>query len=114
MKEIFLRYKELILEMGASLLLVLGGALWSWLTLRGIKEPLIIHFSSYTGINQIGSLSDLLAISVTAAIIIFLNAAVGWELEHRHKPLARMVGLTTLFLAALLFIGFVAIISVNS
>lgn len=114
MKEAFLRYKEIILEFTLSALFVSGGAVWAYFALRGIKEPLILHFSSYTGINQIGTLSNLLGVAWTGAVIVALNAMIASALELRHKPLARAVGLTTIFLSALLFIGFVAIISVNS
>lgn len=109
-----MRHKELVSELGGSAILILASGLWAYFALRGIKEPLILHFSSYTGINQIGTLGNLLGVSVTGLVLIIINTLIVREVEVRDKALARIIGLSTLFFSVLIFIGFAAIISVNS
>ncbi len=113
-REFLIRYKEILLEFAWSAVFVLGGTAWTYFGLRGVREPLILHFSSYTGINQIGGLGNLLAVCGTAALLVAGNCFLAAALEERRPVWARVVGLSTLFFSVLLFIGLAAIISVNS
>ena len=96
-----------------SLLFVLGGWLWAYLTLRKIAEPLILHFNSISGITQIGNLRDIANIAVLGLITIFVDFWLAIELEERDRFLGKLLAAGGLFLSILIFIGFAAIIGVN-
>lgn len=106
--------QELWTVFAASELPLLGAGIWAYRVLRNEHVPLILHFSPYTGINQIGSLRDLLAVLATGMILVGMNTVLAFVLVKRDPVLARLVALTTLLIALLLFIGFLAIMSVNS
>jgi uncharacterized membrane protein len=106
--------QELWSVFGASEMLIIAAAVWAYEALHGIHEPLILHFSSYTGINQIGTLSDLLGVAATAAVLMGVNTVLMSLLVKREGTLFRFLALSTLFIAVLIFIAFMAIISVNS
>jgi hypothetical protein len=97
----------------ASALFAAGGWLWAWLTLRGIRTPLILHFSDYTGISQIGGLAEVHGLGATGVVIVGLNFAVALQLRAHAPRWAWILAGATLFLAALLFTALAAIISVN-
>lgn len=97
----------------ASFLFVVGGTIWSYLALRGIAQPLILHFNNFAGINQIGSAANLLRIGGTATIFVLLNFFLALELEDRDAFLGKLLAAATLFFGILLFIGFATIIGVN-
>ncbi len=97
----------------ASLLFVLGGTIWAYFALRGIVPPLIIHFNDLVGINQIGSVIDLLMVGGTGVIFVLINFLLALELEERDIFGGKILAAATLFFAILIFIGFAAIISVN-
>jgi hypothetical protein len=113
MKHLSIR-KELDLAFITSLVLVLTSLALAYFSLKGIHQPLILHFSTYTGINQIGRLGDLLTFGITAIVIVGINTMLAFALKDRALILSRLIALVTIFLAVLLFIGFMAIISVNS
>lgn len=105
--------ENVALAHGASLLLVVSGTLWAYFTLRHATTPLILHFSSASGIDRIGGPADLLRIGGMGTLMMLVNAAIGLVLAARERFLAWLVALATLFLAVLLFIFFAGIISVN-
>lgn len=96
-----------------SSLFVAGGMLWAYFALRGIASPLILHFNNILGINQIGSLADLLRFGGTGLVFVLVNFFLALELEGRDAFLGKLLAATTLFFGILLFVGFAAIISVN-
>jgi len=98
---------------GASFVLVFGGWLWAVLALRHISQPLILHFNSYVGINQIGDIRDLTAVGFIGVLAVIMNFFIGLELDARDRLWGKMLAAATFFLAALIFIGFAAIINVN-
>jgi hypothetical protein len=104
----------MMLIFSLSALFTLAGPVWAWFTLRGIREPLILHISTYTGINQIGRVKELLALGATGLVLVLTNGLLAFALDPREPALSKLVALITLFLALLLFIGFMATISVNS
>jgi hypothetical protein len=98
---------------GASALFVLGGWLRTWLALRGIQSPLILHFSDYTGINQIGGMAQVHGLGITGAVIVGLNLLLARALQEHESRWARILAGATLFVSILLFMALAAIISVN-
>ena len=94
-------------------LFAVGGWLWAWLALRGVHGPLIIHFSDYSGINQIGGMGEVHGIGATGVVIAAANFFVARALRARDPRWAKGFGIATLFVCALLFTGLAAIISVN-
>lgn len=94
-------------------LFVAGGWFWAWSALSGIHSPLILHFSDYTGINQIGGMADIHGLGATGAVMIFLNFILARTLRPKEPRWAKLLSGATLFLAVLLFMALAAIISVN-
>lgn len=90
-----------------------SGWLWSWLALRDIRTPLILHFSDYTGISQIGGLAEIHGIGATGLTLVGVNFLLAVALRPRSPDWARFLAVATIFLAILLFMAMAAIISVN-
>lgn len=97
----------------ASILCVAGGWAWAWYVLRGIQSPLILHFSDYAGINQIGGMGEVHGLGVTGVVLVALNFLIARQLRAPEPRWAKLLAGTTLFIAALLFTALAAIISVN-
>ena len=113
MNELLRRYRIVTAAGAASVLLVLIAWGWAYNALRGISQPLIIHFTKATGITQIGHFSFLSGVAVASLVGICVNIALAYALEERNGFLAKFIAGATLFLAILIFVGFAAIISVN-
>lgn len=96
-----------------SFLLVLGGMLWAYFALRGISQPLILHFNDLAGITRIGDAASFLGVGIIGILGVAVNFVLAIELEARDRFFAKLLASATLFMAALLFISFTAIISVN-
>jgi hypothetical protein len=110
------RYLDRFLFYGAFVLaaaFAAGGWLWAWFVLRDIQSPLILHFSDYTGINQIGGLSEVHGLGATGLVVVGVNFLIAQALRARDRRWAAVLAAATLFLAALLFTALAAIISVN-
>lgn len=98
----------------ASMLLVLGGSIWAYAAiLSNGSAPYILHFDDVNGITAVGGVWNLVFMGVLGILIVLLNFFLALELEARDKILGKMVAGLTLVIAILLFIGFVAILSVN-
>ena len=94
--------------------LVVGlGWLWAIAALGNIHQPLILHFSSYAGINEIGDLGNLGNIAVFSLVAVTLNFSLALALEARNNFWGKLLAAGTFFFALLIFIGFAAIIGVN-
>lgn len=93
--------------------LILGGWIWASVELKGISQPLIIHFNDYIGINRTGGLLDLSWLGIFGLIAIVVNFLIALDLEERDWFWGKFTSLASIFLAALIFIGFVVIINVN-
>ena len=109
----FIRFKITSAAFFASLALVLGGWLWAYFSLSRLPTPYILRFVSNVGVTQLGDLRDLSAFGAVAVISVLLNFILAFELETKAKFLAKLLTFSTLTFAALIFIGFAAIISVN-
>mgnify|MGYP001595810776 FL=1 len=92
---------------------VVGGFLWSYFTLRGIGQPLILNFNDRLGINQIGGVPELISYGAFGLAVIIINGFIAFALEPRSQFLARILAAATGVIAILLFLAFAAIISVN-
>ena len=97
----------------ASFIMVLGGTLWAYFSLRGASGPVVIHFNDLTGINLIGGYSDLIMMGIAGLIFIFVNFLITLELEERDRFLGKLAAAATVLLSILIFIALAAIISVN-
>lgn len=97
----------------ASLILVVAGLGWAYFSLRGISQPLIIHFTEKTGITEVENLNFVLWSGVFWVFLMLVNIAVAVPLLDRHRFLGMFLVGGTLCIAILIFIWFAAIIHVN-
>ena len=98
----------------ASLLFILGGAIWSYaVLLNSGSAPFILHFNDIDGITNVGTAWNLVFMGILGVLIVVMNFFMALELEARDKVLGKIVAAVTLAGAILLFMGFVAILSVN-
>lgn len=107
------RFKITSAAFFTSLALVLSGWLWAYFSLKNLPSPYILRFVSNLGVTQLGDIKDISAVGVVAVISVLLNFMIAFELETKAKFLAKLLSFSTLTFAALIFIGFAAIISVN-
>lgn len=106
-------HKTLFALFALSLVLVLGGVSWAYFAMRDFQGPFVLHFDDILGITQIGGANALLAAGFTGMVVVVINLVLAFELEVRNRFLSRLVAGSTLVFAALIFMGFAAIISVN-
>jgi hypothetical protein len=97
----------------ASFILVFGGTVWAYVVLHSFSQPLILHFSEYSGITKIGSVSDVMGFGVFGLLLVALNFFLAINLQERERLLGKILTGATIFLAILIFIALSAIISVN-
>ena len=71
--EAILRRKFVTSFFGASAAFIISAWIWAYRALGHIPQPLIIHFNSREGINQIGNLTDLSQIAITSIMILVIN-----------------------------------------
>ncbi len=114
MKQFFGKLRLNLLIFIVALIFVLAGWFWSYLALREATLPLILHFSNFSGINQVGYVWDLSKVALFGTVVVALNFLITRELEKRDRFLSRLTSAVTLFLGILIFIYFAAIISVNN
>jgi hypothetical protein len=109
-----LKYRLVSLLSLASMLFVLGGSIWAYVVLLGSgSSPYILHFNDIDGITRVGGIENLVLMGILGFFIVVINFFVALELEARDKILGKVVAGLTLVMAILLFLGFVAILSVN-
>lgn len=109
----FLKFKIITVSFAIGYFLVVLGWIWSFLALKGDKQPLILHFSNSGGISQIGGVKDLTTVAVFSLIFLTADFLLALELEERDWFLGKMLAAGAVFLSILIFIGFAAIIGVN-
>jgi hypothetical protein len=107
-----IKFRSTSLAFLTGFLLIVGGCLWAYAALHNVSGPLILHFND-TGINQIGSLWEILWIGITGIVMVIINFCIAIELEARDWFLGKLLAAETLLLGVLIFVGFAAIISVN-
>lgn len=96
-----------------SAILVVGGFWWAYGALSPITQPLILHFNDHVGINQIGGIDALLRVGILGFLIVAINAFLAFSALKTDEVYGYIIGIATLFLSLLLFVGFAAIIRVN-
>ncbi|MBI5220857.1 MAG: hypothetical protein HY978_03430 [Candidatus Liptonbacteria bacterium] len=96
-----------------ALMVTLGGWMWVYLTLRGIGQPLILHFNPLVGINQVGNVWNLARIAGLGVTVIVVNYLIALELDERYPFVGKLLASGALVFALLLFVAFAAIIAVN-
>jgi hypothetical protein len=97
-----------------ALFFVLGGSLWMFFALQSMGSgPFILNFNDIQGITQTGGIGDVAMIGILALLIVIVNFLLAMELDSRDRILGKMVAGMTLAGAILLFIAFVAMLSVN-
>ncbi|MFA5386242.1 MAG: hypothetical protein WC297_00995 [Candidatus Paceibacterota bacterium] len=79
----------------------------------GIRNPIIVHFDVYKGIDFLGSRIDVFGIFLAAVVIFLINLFLSNHLFYRERFLSYVFAATTLFLVVLALIAIAAIISVN-
>lgn len=107
------KYKVTSVTFLASLILVFGGTIWAYVMLHALTQPLILHFSEYSGITKTGSIVDILGFGTFGVLLIAINFFLAINLQERERLLGKILTGATLFLAILIFITLSAIISVN-
>jgi hypothetical protein len=113
MKDPIIKNKFPYLFFAASFALIVASWWWAYGALHLITQPLIIHFNSREGINQIGGMADLTGMAVLSLVIVVTNFFIFLELEKRDRFWGVVLASTTLLYAGLIFRGFAAIIRVN-
>ena len=110
----FIKYRLVSILSLISLAIVLGGAIWACGSLAASgTPPFILHFNDIDGITRVGTLRNLVWMGVLGVIMVIMNFFIAIALEERDKVLGKIVAAVTLAAVVLLFIGFVAILSVN-
>lgn len=108
-----LEHRVASLAFMASFLMVFGGWIWTWIELKGISQPLIIHFNEYMGITKTGSFTDVSWLGVFGISAVLVNFLIALEMEKRGWFWGKFMSLANIFLATLIFIGFLVIMNVN-
>ncbi|MBI2889099.1 MAG: hypothetical protein HYY10_04210 [Candidatus Liptonbacteria bacterium] len=108
-----LQHKVPVALLGASVVLPIAGMVWAYFALRGINQPLIVHFTEHTGITEVGTLSYVLFLGAFWAFASFVNIAIGIPLLKRDAFLGYFLTGASFCLSILIFIWFAAIIHVN-
>jgi hypothetical protein len=98
----------------ASLAFAAGGFFWALGALGGAASgSLILHFNDMQEITSIGSFGSLLWMGALGIAIVVINFFIALDLEARDNVLGKIVAVTTLVMAILLFLAFAAIIKIN-
>lgn len=96
-----------------SFLSVLAGTAWAYFALRGIAQPLIIHFTEQGGITEVGTLGYVLLQGVFWGLLVIVNTAIAVPLLDRNRQLGLFLAGSTFAIGILIFLWFAAIIHVN-
>jgi hypothetical protein len=98
-------------------LAVLAGWIWAHTTLVPLGQPVIVTWSASEGILRTVPEAELAwhlaGIGGTALLVVIVNGVLAVELERRDRIGGKFVALGTFAFAALIFIAFAAMISVN-
>ncbi|MEK7193656.1 MAG: hypothetical protein AAB652_02600 [Patescibacteria group bacterium] len=114
--EKFAAYRFVGSIFGVSAGFVISGFLWAFFALRGVSQPLVIHFThvyDYPEINQIGTVWDLGVIAAVGMLIVLVNGVITLELEKKDWFLGKLLAIGTLCMSILIFAAFKVIIDVN-
>lgn len=107
-----IKYKWVSISFALAYVLVLSGWIWSWARLKSVTE-LTLHFNTYTGINRVGTITDLHTFGVLGLIMVSFNLLIAMLLEERDWFLGKLLAFAGLTLGILIFIGFMVIMNTN-
>jgi hypothetical protein len=100
----------------ASFLLSLTGFIWAYCALRIVSaagQPLILHFNDIRGITQVGGVGLIVFMGVFGMVVTVADGCIALAFDERDAAFGKLIAVLTFIFAALLFIGFASIISVN-
>jgi len=60
MYRLLLPHRVPVALLAASGIFPIVGMVWAYFALRGINQPLVVHFTERTGITEVGTLSYIL------------------------------------------------------
>jgi len=106
--------------LGVSMVLVLSSWLWAMIALRSVKPTIVFHWVTDGGtsrITQIVLTKDipeyLGLVGGSAFLLVLINGWIALLFEERHWFWGKFLAGATIVIAALIFIGFIAIIRIN-
>jgi len=76
-------------------------------------SPFIVHFNDTQGITTANGAGIIVFAGIFGIAVIALNGSLALEFKERNAFFGRLIAVVTLIFAALLFIAFTAILSVN-
>ncbi len=101
-------------------ILIISGWLWALVALKGIEPSIILHWVTEEKVSRITQFVPtediplhLSVIGASGLLMVLVNGWLALLFEERHWFWGKFLAGATLLLGALIFIGFVAIISVN-
>ncbi len=98
---------------GGSAFLVAAATVWAIAALRNVPQPLILHFAR-VAITETGTLANLVGVGIVGLTVVALNFFLARAFFDRERMLSYLISGTTLAFSLLIFLGFRAIILVNS
>ncbi len=114
------KFRPVNIAFMSAILLVFSGSLWAIVALHSLSPSIILHWvndEDVSPITQIVLTKDiplyLGVIGASALLMVIVNGWLALLFEERHQFWGKFLAGVTLLFAALIFIGFVAIIAVN-
>ncbi|MDD5431062.1 MAG: hypothetical protein PHP03_02450 [Candidatus Pacebacteria bacterium] len=98
--------------LAAGVFLVLAFSV-AYVNLADISGILIIHFDKFKGVDFFGTSGDIFNVIFVGALITLINSLLASMLYFRERFFSYILGFSSAFFAMLIFIGILAIISVN-
>ncbi len=113
MRQFLARVRIPLLLSSVGVCFVLLALLWAWVAFHRIGGTVVISFTNEMGILRVGTPGVLYGTAFVALVALAINSFLVAALLKRDNFLAGFLGVATLFLGFLIFVGFAAIISVN-
>lgn len=92
---------------------ILAGFIRAMILLEKTSSPFIVHFNDMQGITTASGLGIVVFMGIFGVAVVLLNGSIAFEFEERNTFFGKLIAIVTLAFAALLFIAFTAILSVN-
>ncbi len=84
-----------------------------YLNVGELSYPLILHFSSYFGVDAVGGRGSVWGIVAIAALVAILNAFIGATFFYRERVLTYLFFATNVLIALLSLVAVANIIALN-
>lgn len=85
----------------------------AFINMDNMSNVLVIHLDSYKGIDFFGDKNDILSILAFGALVIALNGILANTLYLRERFLSYVLAFSSALFSLLIFMGILAIISIN-